>query len=506
VPVTGEPDFVIGPFRLDRRGRSLTRDGVPVSMGRRALEVLAVLASAAGETVDKNVLLDRVWSGLTVEESNLPVHVSALRKVLGEGWIVTVPGRGYRLMVPPISFASNHDLLPAPPSVAVLAFANMSSDPDQEYFSDGIADDLITGLSHNRSLFVIARTSSFAYKGRSFDVKDIARELGVRYVVEGSVRRSGNQVRVTAQLIDAETGSHIWADRFDLDLADIFTIQDEITRAMLAAIGPAISQAERRRAMRKAPENLSAWEAYQRALSQWLWASDLSAPTHFLRRAIALDPRFAPAHAMLASRYIWEASIGAGAPPGESARLAEGEARIALELDPDSALAHAVLAWVLGFQGDQTTALEEAEIAIALNPSDPQGHLVKGRVLVFSGQSGNARESLATALRLDPRGPSALSVSVHSVIGRYFERDYLAAVAMARRAVQTWPQLYRPYPLAAALGQLGRIVEARAALAAAIGASPSFFEFITRSRPPYYYRPEDHQHMLDGLRNAGWEG
>jgi adenylate cyclase len=161
---------------------------------------------------------------------------------------------------------------------------------------------------------------------------------------------------------------------------------------------------------------------------------------------------------------------------------------------------------VFGFQGDQAAAQEEAEVAIALNPSDPQAHLVKGRVLVFSGQPASARDSLATALRLDPRGPTALSVSVHGIIGRYFERDYLATVAMARRAIQAWPRLYRPYPLAAALGQLGRVVEGRAALDEAIAASPAFFDFITRSRPPYYYRPEDHEHMLDGLRKAGWEG
>lgn len=350
MPAVSERDLVLGPFRLDSRSRSLTRDGVPLAVSGRALDVLAALASAAGATVDKGVLLDLVWPGQTVEENNLPVHISALRKALGDGWIITVPGRGYRLMVPAADAApaaSDDGPLPeAPalvdrPSIAVLAFANMSSEPDQEFFSDGIADDLITELSRNRSLFVIARTSSFTFKGRVADVKDIARELGVRYVVEGSVRRSGNRVRVTAQLIDAETGGHIWAERFDHDLADIFIVQDEITRAMQAAIGPAIFQAERQRAMRKAPESLSAWEAYQRALSQWLLGDDLATSKDLLRRAVALDPRFAPAHAMLASGYIMESSIGVGLPPHESVRLAEVAARTALELDPDSSLAHA---------------------------------------------------------------------------------------------------------------------------------------------------------------------
>jgi DNA-binding winged helix-turn-helix (wHTH) protein len=198
VPPTSQQDFEFGPFRLDTRTRSLTRDGGPVSVGGRALDVLAVLASAAGQTVGKDTLLDRAWPGLTVDENNLQVQISALRKTLGEGWIVTVPGRGYRLTVPSEGagrpagnpqMMSEGPALPERPSIAVLAFTNMSRDADQEYFSDGIADDIITDLSRNRSLFVIARTSSFTYKGRSVDVKIIGRELGVRYVVEGMPRR-----------------------------------------------------------------------------------------------------------------------------------------------------------------------------------------------------------------------------------------------------------------------------------------------------------------------------
>jgi adenylate cyclase len=400
------------------------------------------------------------------------------------------------------------DALPLPdkPSIAVLAFTNMSDDPEQEYFSDGVAEDIITELSRNRLLFVIARNSSFTYKGHAVDTRQVARELGVRYVVEGSVRRDGNRIRITAQLIDAETGSHIWAERFDRDLADIFTVQDEITRAMVAALGPAISQAERQRAMQRPPENLSAWEAYQRALSHWSKGEDFSTARVFLQRAVALDPRFAPAHAMLASCYLSETSLGARSVQ-EGVRLAEAEARTALELDPDSAIAHAVLAWVFGFQGDQGPAMEEADAAIALDPNDPRGHMIKGRILVFSGQPAEAREFLATALRLDPRGPTALGVMVHRAIGCYFEGDYLASEAIARRAIRAYPQTPRPYAwLAAALGQLGRVDEAHAALDAGIAASPSYFEFITASRPPYYHRPKDHEHLLDGLRKAGWQG
>lgn len=505
MPIAEQQNIAFGPFRLNRRDRSLTREGVPVLVGGRALDVLAVLATTTGETVGKETLLDQVWLGLTVEENNLQVQISTLRKALGDGWIVTVPGRGYRLVVPLATVApSPADSLAGKPSIAVLPFVNMSGDTEQEYFSDGMAEEITTAVSRVRSFFVIARNSSFTYKGRAVDVRQIGRELGVRYVLEGSVRRDGNRIRIAAQFIDAETGNHIWAERFDRDVADIFTVQDEITHAIVEALGPAISQAERQRAMRKPPENLSAWEAYQRGLSHWSLSDDLSASRDFLQRAVALDPRFAPPHAILSLLYLGEAALGAGPSLSESVRLAHAEARIALELDPDSATAHAILAWVFSFQGDPAAALDEAETAIALSPNDPQGHLVKGRVLVFSGRYAEARDSLATALRLDPRGLTAPSVMVHNVYCCYLEGDYLAAETMARRAIRGSPELPRPYPwLAAALGQLDHANEASKALDAAIAVSPSFFAFITGNRPPWF-RIEDHDHLLDGLRKAGW--
>jgi adenylate cyclase len=396
--------------------------------------------------------------------------------------------------------------LPDRPSIAVLAFTNLSADRDQEYLSDGFADNIITELSRNRSLFVIARSSSFTYKSRSVGVKEVARELGVRYVVEGSVRRSSNRLRITAQLIDAETRTNIWAERFDRDLADLFTVQDEITRSMVTAIDPAISQVERQRAMQKPPEYLSAWEAWQRALWHWSKGDALSTRREFLQRAVTLDPRFAPAHAALAWLYLSESTRGSGPPLREAVGIAEAEARTAIDLDPYSAISHAALAWVFDHQGDQDAALEEAEIAITLNANDPQGYLIKGHILALSGRATEAQEPLATALRLDPRGPTAPAVMYNRAVGYYFERDYLAAEATTRRAVRAYPDHPRSYLLlAAALGQLGRANEARTALDAAIAASPSYVKFKTDSRAPYY-RPEDYEHMLDGLRKAGWQG
>ena len=396
--------------------------------------------------------------------------------------------------------------LPDKPSIAVLAFTNMSGDSEQEYFSDGIADEIITALSRSRSLFVIARTSSFTYRGRVVDVRQVARALGVRYVVEGSVRRSGSRVRVTVQLIDAEAGNHIWAERYDRDVQEVFAVQDEISAAVANAILPTISEFEQRRSLRKPPENLGAWEAWQRALWHWSKGSDLATRRDFLRRAVELDPHFAPAHAGLAWLYLSESTRGLGPPLREGARLAEAEARTALDLDPHSPIAHAALAWVLDHEGDQSAALEEAEIAISLDPNDPQGYAIKGHILALSGQPGKAREPLDTALRLDPRGPTAPAVMYNRAVGCYLERDYFAAEATTRRAVRAYPDHPRSYLLlAATLGQLSRVDEARRVLDAAIAVSPSYVKSKTASRAPYM-RPEDHDHVLDGLRKAGWQG
>ena len=389
------------------------------------------------------------------------------------------------------------------PSIAVLAFTNMSDDPNQEYFADGISDDIITELSRGQSLLVIARNSSFTYKGRVIDVKRIASELSVRYVVEGSVRRDGNRLRVSARLIDAEVDRHIWAERFDRPLMDLFSVQDEITTAVVAAIDPAIAQAERQRAMQKPLERLSAWETWQRAL--WhLSKHDLPTTENFIQRALALDQSFAPAHASLAWLYLLKATEGAGVLQ-QSAQLAEAEARLAITLDPDNAAAHASLGRSFFYQGDEASALEEIETALTLSASDPQAHLAKGRVLLYSGKLAAARTSLTTALRLDPLGPTAPTVTLQFVMSYYLERDYRAAASAGRRMIRSNPGRPSTYLwLAASLGQLGETHEACAALDALIAVAPHYYEYLTGSRP-VYVRREDHDHILEGLSKSGWK-
>jgi TolB-like protein/Flp pilus assembly protein TadD len=384
----------------------------------------------------------------------------------------------------------------------------MSGDPEQEFFSDGIASDIITELSRSRSFFVIARNSSFTYKGRAVDVKQAARELSVRYLVEGSVRRSSDRVRVAAQLIDAETGNHIWAERYDRDLTDVFAVQDEITAAVANAILPAISQAERARAIKKPTANLSAWEAYHRGL--WYVSRgnnlDFDRGADFFHRAVALDPLFAEPHASLARWYLTQATRGGGRSLHEALTLAEPEARAAQRLDDANSSAHAALAWVFDLRGDAAPALEQADRAISLNPNDPAGYAAKGHILVFARRAAEARLALNIALRLDPLGETALTALHHLTVISYLEGDYVASKAAASRVIRAYPHFPRSYPyLVASLGQLGRAKEADRALQEAMSAGQDFFEHLVRGRPPYY-RPDDYDHLLEGLRKAGWQG
>ena len=270
--------FVFGPFRLSAGRRELLAHGAPVQLGARAFDVLLALVRRTGLVASKDELLAEVWPGTVVEENNLQVQISTLRKVLGEKpegsqYLMTVPGRGYRFVgqVERVNRAGAETAapsvqpgqvgaplaLPDKPSIAVLPFTNMSGDPEQEYFADGMAEEIITALSRCSWLFVIARNSSFTYKGRAVDVRQVGRDLGVRYVLEGSVRRGVNRLRFTGQLIEATSGNHLWADRFDGEMSDVFELQDRITGNVVAAIEPSVQLAEIERIRQKPSANLT---------------------------------------------------------------------------------------------------------------------------------------------------------------------------------------------------------------------------------------------------------
>jgi len=398
--------------------------------------------------------------------------------------------------------------LPDKPSVAVLPFTNMSADPEQEFFADGIAEDVITALSRYPSLFVIARNSSFTYKGRAVDVKQVGRELGVCYVLEGSLRTAGNRVRVTAQLVEADIGRHVWADRYDRDLADIFAMQDEIAEAVTIAVAPAVADAELHRALRKPPENLDAWAAFQRGL--WhvskFTVEDNAIAQRFFQQAIELDPTFARGHTGLAWAEIQAANVFQTRSLLDAQGSIEALARRAVALDNSDSEARSWLGFTLLLAGDHKGALVEAERALALSPNLAIAHAVRGGILIYSGRPKDGVAALQQYLRLDPRDPFVGTYLLQVSIGHYFSGDYETAVEVVKQVIRSYPGNPLSYRwLPAALGQLGRIDEAKEALQEALTVAPGIFDLYVSRRAPWF-RQEDHAHMVEGLRKAGWRG
>jgi adenylate cyclase len=422
---------------------------------------------------------------------------------------IAQPVRAYRVRVdggPRVS-ARPALALPDKPSIAVLSFTNMTGDPNQEYFGDGIAEDIITTLSHSPSLFVIARNSCFTYKGRAVDVKQIARELGVRYVLEGSVRRGGNRIRITAQLINAETGNHLWAERYDRDLADIFAVQDEITKAVAIAIEPAVVQMERQLAVRKPPGNLGAWEAYQRGLWHMgrIGETESEATKHFLRRAIDLDPHFAAAHADLAMAILQDLALYSRENLAEALDEFNRLAQRAISLDPRDATGHISMGWGLFWRGDHQGMLAQAHQALALSNYADAHHLL-GAALLYSGRPREGLEPIREAIRLDPHSPAMSIWLFHIALAHYGLSEYETCIEVAKQTLCSYPDHPFLLPLIAqALGQVGRLDEAKQCLQRAIAVVPQFFDMYVHQRHPCA-RPEDYEHMLEGLRKAGWEG
>jgi adenylate cyclase len=397
---------------------------------------------------------------------------------------------------------------PDRPTIAVLPFTNMSGDPNLEFFSDGIAEDIITELSRTRWLIVIARNASFTYKGQPSAGKWMARELGVRYVLEGSVRRSGERLRISAGLADAESGNQIWAERYDRKLTDAFAVQDEITTTTTIAVHRALTDVELRRSLWRPIENLSAWEAYQRGL----WhMSKSNLPDHeravaLFNLAIELDASFVAGYAALARAFLVSALEYTSLPLAGAMKTARTWACKAIEVDPSDADSHAALAHVMWFEGNIAGALEHVSAALAGNPNSPWANLVNGLALAAKGDLHEGRDALLIALRLNPRDQTNKITARQIAPTYYFERNYLSAVDTARGAISLDPKFSGPYRwLAASLGQLGRVDEARDALNRAIGTSHQSFALYVRSCPPWF-RPEYHEHMLDGLRKAGWQG
>ena len=384
----------------------------------------------------------------------------------------------------------------------------MSREPDQEYFADGIADDIITELSRSRSLFVIARSSSFTYKDRASDVKQVARELGVRYVLEGGVRRDSNRVRISARLIEAEAGIHVWAERYDRELTDVFAVQDEITRAVTIAIGAAIADAEQQRASRKPPENLGAWELYQRGMWHLLRRNreNLVKARVLLREAVSQDQSFATAHAALAISAFSLITHGFTTSADETRAELRRHAINAVNLDRDDPLAHSALGLSFMEQCEYDKSIAAHTTATTLNPNSAFGHWCFGYVLNRVDRYEEALERFDLALRLSPRDPAAWSYLTLRGVALYHLGDYAAAAAAAREATRTqvvdlvWPLVC----LAASLGRLGQRDDAARAIAELRQLRPGLTITQYRAWPHNRNRSQEAlENAIIGLRAAG---
>ena len=398
--------------------------------------------------------------------------------------------------------------LPDKPSIAVLPFANMSGDPEQEYFSDGITEDIITELSRFRSLFVIARNSSFTYKGQAVNVGKVGRELGVAYVVEGSVRKAGNRVRITAQLVEAESGNHVWAERYDRDLEDIFAVQDEVARTIVATVAGRVDDAGAERTRRRPTNDMVAYDYLLRATRhvQRYTREDITKARSYIGKAIELDPEIARAYALLAHLDVWDFYWAGGG--GEPLDRAWARLQKAMALDDNASETYAVCCLVCIHLGRPDEALTYAERAIRLNPSDLFSNQQMAWVLECLGRHQEAVEWTEKSMRLDPFYPDdvydQLGTALYS-LGRYEE----AAAAIGRiKKPSSW--VYRN--LIAAYGQLGRLDDARRAFAALEetveqqrreGNADASVERILGQAGHYFKNEDDREHQLDGLRKAG---
>jgi adenylate cyclase len=525
-------------YTLDIARHSLRAADRKIALRPKNFEVLRYLVENPDRLVTKEELLKAIWPDVVVTEESLTRCVSEVRQAIGDSKqtiIVTVPRCGYRFTATVSQITAGAAMAPQPapatpesptagsdagarsqsplldrPSVAVLPFANLSGDPQQDYFSDGIADDILTELSRFSELLVIARNSSFQYKGKAVDIRQVGRELGALYVLEGSVKRSSNRVRITAQLIDAAAGTHRWAERYDRELDDVFAVQDEVARAIVATLAAHVKRAETQRALLKPP---AAWEAYEYYLSgAEVYFLHLSSRTkaslydarRLLEQSLAIDPTYARSAAMLSSTHFYaycEPFDGDYLSPAALDRAVE-LAGMAVHADPRLPQARAQLGYVLLYKGLHDGAIAEFERAFVLNPNYVDHRYAAG--LILAGEPARALKVLEAGIRLDPF--SWIPVFCQMGLANYLLKRYGEAVRLCGECASRLPNLQTPHLfLAAAYAQLGQLEEAKAEAAQVLRINPGFT--IERHKRVWVHKdPKDLEHRLDGLRKAGLPG
>ncbi len=520
--------FAFEDYVLDQQRRELTLRGQTVTLGPQVFDLLLQLVSNGDRVVSKDELLQAVWSGRIVSESTVASHINAVRKAIGDSGeqqrlLRTVARKGYRFVgvireVPgpelpddqpplPLQPAPQASLaLPDKPSITVLPFQNLSGDPGQDYFADGIVEDIIVALSRIRWLFVIARNSSFTFKDRRVDVSDVGRELGVRYVLEGSVRKAGNRVRITGQLIDASQGTHIWAERFEGALDNLFDLQDQIAESVVGAIAPQLERAEIERAKRKPTDSLCAYDYYLRGTAK-LHHGTREAVAEALAlfyQAIEMDAEFASAYGMAAWCHFWRKLNGWMADRAEE--IAEGArlARLAVELGRDDAVALTRGGHALGhLTGDLDGAIALLDRARLLNPNLAPAWYLGGILRALRGETETAIANLEHATRLSPLDPEMFRMQVGMALAHFFAGRDACAIGWAEKALGNLPSLLAAMALlAASLALGGRQAEARQAMTRLRQLDPQLRASRLREWLPIH-RDEDLARFVQGLRLAG---
>jgi TolB-like protein/Tfp pilus assembly protein PilF len=500
-----------GEFRLDPARAELTRSGQPVALRPKTFSLLQLFVASPGRVLAKDELLAALWPKAVVTEGSLTQCVTELRAALGdpgESLIKTVPRQGYRFDADVLPDAEGSAPTLDKPSIAVLPFQNISGDAEQEYFADGLVQEIITALSRFRSLLVIARNSSFVYKGKAVDVKQVGRDLGVHYVLEGSVRKDGNRVRITGQLVDALTGAHIWADRVDGELEDIFDLQDRVTASVVGAIAPEMERAEIDRVKRKPTGSLHAYDHYLRGVASYYEFGSREANAEalrFFRRAIELDPEFSLAYAMAADCYVLRKGhswmIDTEREVSDMTKLA----RRAVELGKDDAFVLGACGWALAYVAyeiDAGAALVDR--ALTLNPNLADAWLWGGWTKIWLGEPDEAIARLTRAMRLSPLGPRMPGMQFAIAHAYFFAGRYEEAASWAAKALQSRSDLQGALRIDAASNAFaGRLADARKSVARLRELYPTLRLSNFRDVLGPYRRPEDLAKYEEGLRLAG---
>ncbi len=520
--------FSFAGYVLDVDRRELKHRTELISVGPQVFDLLVYLVRNRDRVVSKDDLIEAVWSGRIVSESTLTSHINAARKAIGDSGeqqrlIRTIARKGVRFVAnveacqapadqaleAPRSDEAKHApalALPDKPSIAVLPFQNMSGDAEQEYFADGIVEDIITALSRMRWLFVIARNSSFTYKGRAIDTKQVGRELGVRYVLEGSVRKAANRVRISGQLIDVSTGANLWADRFEGAIEDVFDLQDQLTTSVVGAIAPQLEQAEIARAKRKPTDSLDAYDYYLRGMASYYLRTReaISEALPMFYKAIELDPQYAAAHAMAAWCYAWRKINGWMIDPAKETAETEKLARRAAGLGPDDAFALSRAAHALGYVvGDLDAASSYVDRALVLNPNLVGALYASGWTRLFLGEPDLAIGHFAQAMRLSPLDPHLIAMQAGTALAHLVEGRYPEALLWTQKAMWEQTNYLTTLRIAAASYALaGRQTEARKIIARLLKLDPTFCVGKVKELLPVR-RPQDIARLEDGLRKAG---